>query len=249
MLYGFIAGLAVMAAGIIGSAVALVFKRVSHRANDCIIGYAAGVMLAAAFVGLLPNVFYGQDVIGIIAGISGIAAGAVSITFVDRFVPHMHPNNREMDENSDKRGRNTTLLIVIAVAIHNIPEGLATGISFSQGITDSAFLVAVSMAVQKLPEGLIVTFPLLASGMKKGKAFLLSCLVALMMLPGLAAGVLLGALPPLLAAFFYAFTFGAIIYVVSDEIIPESHHNGFERWATFSLIGGILTVLLIEMLI
>ena len=102
------------------------------------------------------------------------------------------------------------------------------------------------MIIQKIPEGLIVIVPLLGLGMKKSKAFMISALIAFMMLPGIILGVLLGALPVLLTSFFYAVTFGAIVYVVSDEIIPESHEHGNERAATFSLIAGILMVVLMQ---
>ena len=83
-------------------------------------------------------------------------------------------------------------------------------------------------------------------GMKRGKAFKISLLIAFMMLPGIVAGVLLGTLPQLLTSFFYAFTFGAIVYVVSDEIIPESHEHGHQRSATFSLLTGVLVVVLMQ---
>ena len=102
------------------------------------------------------------------------------------------------------------------------------------------------MIVQKIPEGLIVAVPLLGMGMKRLKAFKISLLIAFMMLPGIVAGVLLGALPTLLSSFFYAFTFGAIVYVVSDEIIPESHEHGYQRAATFSLITGVIVVVLMQ---
>ena len=151
-----------------------------------------------------------------------------------------------MKESETKGHGSRVLLLIIAIAIHNIPEGLATGIVFSDGLTDSAVMVAVSMIVQKIPEGLIVAVPLLGMGMKRLKAFKISLLIAFMMLPGIVAGVLLGALPTLLSSFFYAFTFGAIVYVVSDEIIPESHEHGYQRAATFSLITGVIVVVLMQ---
>ncbi len=125
------------------------------------------------------------------------------------------------------------LLLVIAIDIHNLPEGL----------------VALSMVIQKIPEGLIVMMPLLKLGMKRGRAFGLCCVVALMMLPGLVLGMLLGTLPGMLVSFFYAFTFGAIVYVISDEVIPESHEHGYQRHATFALIGGILSVMLLDLML
>lgn len=248
MIYGLIAGASVILASVIGSASGLVFKKISHKQNDTILGFAAGVMLGAAFLGLLPTAFEGQDVIGLILAAVGVLIGAAFISMIDRFVPHIHFDNGEIRESQtkSKSSSNKTLLLIIAIAIHNIPEGLATGIVFGNGVTDSAILVAISMVIQKLPEGLIVIVPLLKMGMSKKKAFGISLIVSAMMLPGVVAGVLLGGLPTLLTVFFYAFTFGAIIYVISDEIIPESHEHGHQRIATFALIIGVLTVAVMQ---
>ncbi len=107
-------------------------------------------------------------------------------------------------------------------------------------------VVAISMVLQKIPEGLVVAIPLLSMGVSKLKAFGTCVLVALMMLPGVIGGVVFGAMPPLITAFFYAFTFGAIVYVVSDEIIPGSHSHGYQKTATFALIIGILAVVILQ---
>lgn len=247
-MYGIFAGLFVIAASIFGSLLGLIFKKITHRINDMILGFASGVMLTAAFLGLLPTAFEVFDLLHILVGIVGVMAGAVLISLIDKFVPHIHFDSGHMKESETKsNGHNSrVMLLVIAIAIHNIPEGLATGIVFSEGLTDNAIMVAISMVIQKIPEGLIVAVPLLSMGMKKFQAFKISLLIALMMLPGIVIGVLLGTLPQLLTAFFYAFTFGAIVYVVSDEIIPESHEHGYQRSATFSLLVGILSVVLMQ---
>lgn len=247
MIYGLIAGGCVIFASIFGSSLGLMFKKISHRLNDTILGFAAGVMLAAAFLGLLPTAFDGQGVWGMLLAVAGVVCGALFISLIDRFVPHIHFDNGEMKESEAKNAAaSRTLLLIIAIAIHNIPEGLATGIVFGNGVTDSAVLVAVSMVIQKIPEGLIVIVPLLGMGMSKGKAFRISLIVSAMMLPGVLIGIALGSLPALLTAFFYAFTFGAIVYVISDEIIPESHEHGHQRAATFALIAGVLTVAVMQ---
>ncbi len=246
-MYGIIAGLFVILASILGSLLGLVFKKITHRTNDMILGFASGVMLTAAFLGLLPTVFQTFSTLHLIIGIAGIFAGALLISFIDKFVPHIHFDSGHMKESETKsKGSSRVLLLVIAIAIHNIPEGLATGIVFSEGITHNAVMVAVSMIIQKIPEGLIVAVPLLGMGLKKTKVFKLSFIIALMMLPGIIIGVALGTLPHLLTAFFYAFTFGAIVYVVSDEIIPESHEHGYQRAATFALLTGIVLVTLMQ---
>lgn len=246
MVYGLLAGFCVIFASIFGSTLGLVFKNVSHKLNDTILGFAAGIMLAAAFWGLLPGAFSGFQLAEVIIGIAGALIGAFFISFIDKFVPHMHFDNGNMKESETKsksnRAGNRTLLLIIAIAIHNIPEGLAIGIGFGGEMSENALIVAISMMIQKIPEGLIVIVPMLSMGMKKIKAFGFGLLVAGMMLPGVIIGVLLGSLPPLLTIFFYAFTFGVILYVVSDEIIPESHEHGYQRYATFALLIGVLLV-------
>ncbi len=246
MVYGLTAGMCVVLASVFGSSIGLIFKKISHKLNDTILGFAAGVMLAAAFLGLLPTAFGNGGIITISLAIIGVVTGAAFISMVDRFVPHIHFDNGEMKESEAKSNGNRTLLLVIAIAIHNIPEGLATGIVFGNGITDSALLVAISMVIQKIPEGLIVIVPLLGMGLSKAKAFRISLVVSAMMLPGVIIGIILGSLPALLTSFFYAFTFGAIVYVISDEIIPESHEHGHQRAATFALIVGVLTVAVMQ---
>ncbi len=257
MLYGILAGGFVICASIFGSILGLIFKNISHRTNDIILGFAAGVMLTAAFVGLLPTAFWGMGaiegfsslkILHLLIGMGGVFMGAAFICLIDRFVPHIHFDNGNLKESQSKSGGNRTMLLVIAIAIHNIPEGLATGIVFSEGLTKNAIVVALSMVIQKIPEGLIVAVPLLAMGLKKSKAFGISVVVAIMMLPGVLVGVILGSLPQILTTLFYGFTFGAILYVVSDEIIPESHEHGYQRAATFALIAGVLVVAIMEYL-
>lgn len=248
MAYGFLAGLFVILSSIIGSVIGLIIKNISHKTNDTLLGFAAGVMLSAAFLGLLPEAF-SEGSFGMIQVFSvvGVIVGAFFISAIDKFVPHvhLHSDGEIKEDNPDHTGKNKIMLLIIAIAIHNIPEGLATGLAFSEGITKEGLVIALSMVIQKLPEGLIVAVPLLKSGTSKKKTFLISLVVALMMLPGTIIGILLGTLPPLLLTFFNAFTFGAIVYVVSDEIIPESHEHGFQKNATFALIVGILMVVMI----
>lgn len=246
VIYGIIAGGCVIVASILGSCAGLVMKNITHKKNDTILGFAAGVMLAAGFLGLLPTAFGDGGLLDIVIAICGIFGGAAMISLIDRFVPHVHFDNGEMKESETKGHGSKTLLLIIAIAIHNIPEGLATGIVFNDGVTPNAIMVALSMVIQKIPEGLIVIVPLLALGMSKRKAFSIALLVAGMMLPGVLIGVLLGSLPPMVTAFFYAVTFGAIVYVISDEIIPESHEHGNQRAATFALILGVITVAIMQ---
>lgn len=251
MLYSLLGGLATIMCSVLGSVSGVFIKKISHKTNDMLLGYAAGVMLAAAFVGLLPDAFGGGSAGEILVGTAGILAGAVCLSLADRFIPHSHFNGDEFSDSAAKSKHNASrvLLLVIAIAIHNIPEGLATGMALTGGITKEGLTVLFSMMLQKVPEGLIVSLPLISLGMKKSKALLCSVGVAMMMLPGVLFGILFGMLPQLLSVFFTAFTFGTIVYVISDEVIPESHANGHQKAATFSLLGGILRVSMINFLV
>lgn len=250
MINGFIAGFAVILSSICGSLLGLIFKKITHKTNDMFLGYAAGIMFAAAFLGILPSAFPSDNIWLIIISILGVIIGAFLISVIDKFLPHIHFHDGHFIE-SEAKTKNTSkvLLLCIAIAIHNIPEGLATGISFSNGITNQSLLIGISMIIQKIPEGLIVMLPLLSLNLKKAKAFQISILVALMMVPGLILGVLFGALPAILNGFFNAFTFGAIIFVISKEVIPESHEHGYQKPATFALLTGILSVIILQLLL
>ena len=177
MLYGLLAGLSVILSSIAGSALGLVFKKISHKTNDCLLGFAAGVMLSAAFLGLLPSAFLEDNTLTLnILSVAGVFLGAFFISAIDKFVPHihLHGDGEIKEDNPSHSGKNKILLLIIAIAIHNIPEGLATGLAFSNGITKEGIVIALSMIIQKIPEGLIVAVPLLMSGMSKKKTFLIS---------------------------------------------------------------------------
>lgn len=248
MLSAISGGLWLVFSSFFGSCLGLIFKKISHKTNDIFLGFAAGIMLAAAFMGLLPNVFESKNPLGIILGIIGIFLGGGLISLIDRFTPHLHFHDNEWTEEGGHSNKSKILLICIAIAIHNIPEGLATGISYSNGM-ENGLVMTISMALQKIPEGLIVVLPLLAVGMSKGKALLYSLLIAFMMVPGLILGIIFGSFPHVLIGFFNAFTFGAIIYVIADEIIPTSHEHGFEKLSSFSVLLGIISAALVGLLV
>lgn len=245
MIYGILAGFGVILASIFGSLLALLFKKISHKTNDMMLGFAAGVMFAAAFLGLLPEAFGGGSLNEIVITVVGVIVGAIFMSLVESLIPHAHFDDGQIIEKANHQHLSRVMLLIFAIALHNIPEGLATGIVFGKGINDNTMTVAISMIIQKIPEGLIVMMPLLALGMTRIRALGYGVLVAMMMLPGVILGVMVGGLPILVSAFFYAFTFGAIIFVISNEIIPETHEHGFEKAATFALIVGVLIVAII----
>ena len=167
--------LGVGGATVIGAAIGFIFKKASHRFSDIILAFAAGVMLAAAVLGLiLPSIEYGGR-FGLLITIAGIFTGALCLNLVDKLVPHLHRLMGNEDENhSGNEKINKVLLFVLAIAIHNLPEGIAAGVGFGSGNTNDALLIAGGIALQNIPEGIVTVSPLVMSGVKRSRAFVLA---------------------------------------------------------------------------
>ena len=163
-----ITALGVGGATIIGALIGFIFKNLSHKFSDIILSFAAGVMLAAAVLGLvLPSVEYGGK-FGLITTVCGIFAGAVCLNLIDKLVPHLHRLvGVEFEEHSNK-SLGKVLLFVTAIAIHNLPEGIAAGVGFGSGDNSQAFIIAGGIALQNIPEGMVIIAPMLASGVFYG---------------------------------------------------------------------------------
>ena len=165
-----ITAIGVGGATLFGSLIGFVFKNISHRWGDIITSFAAGVMLAAAVLGLvLPSVEYGGD-LGLVYAVTGIFAGAFCLTLIDKLVPHIHGIAAE--DESKAAEVNRIMLFVTAIAIHNLPEGIAAGVSFGTGNVTDALVVAGGIALQNVPEGMVIIGPMLAAGISPQKTFL-----------------------------------------------------------------------------
>jgi ZIP family zinc transporter len=161
----------------IGALIGFLFKRPSHKFNDMILSFAAGIMLAAAVGGLiLPSLEYGEGALPVVITAAGIFAGAVCLSLIDRLVPHLHRmTGIDTEKHPDKTARlNKVLLFVIAIAIHNLPEGIAAGVSFGTGDVTQALTVAGGIALQNIPEGMVIIAPMLTSGMSRGRTLLVA---------------------------------------------------------------------------
>jgi len=227
----------------VGALPVLFFENVSDRLLDVMLGFAAGVMLAASSFSLLIPALEISSVWVVAAGFS---LGALCIHAVDRFTPHLHMwSGPEGPESGKLSG---LMLMVIAIAIHNFPEGLAVGVSFGGGDAVRGSLVAFAIALQNLPEGLAVAFPLVRLGYSRARALGIATLTGLAEPLGALIGLAAVSVAEPVLPWGLAFAAGAMIFVVSDEIIPESHRKGFEREATFGLIVGFLLMLVIDSL-
>ncbi len=243
--------LGVGGATIIGALIGFIFKKASHKFNDIILSFAAGVMLAAAIIGLiLPSMEYGGR-FSLIVTIVGIFCGALCVNLIDKVVPHLHKLSGADQESHPQKTEqlNKVLLFVIAIAIHNLPEGIAAGVSFGTGNTAEALTVAGGIALQNIPEGMVIIGPMIASGMTHKKTFIIAMLTGIVEVFGTLLGYFAVSLSNAILPFALAFAGGTMLYVISDEMIPETHAHGSERGATYSLLLGFCLMLTFDILL
>ncbi len=235
--------LGVGGATIIGSLIGFLFKKISHRFSDIVLSFAAGVMLAAAVLGLvLPSLEYGGK-FGIVITVAGIFVGAVCLNLVDKLVPHLHKMIGSDIESHQNTNLSKVLLFVTAIAIHNLPEGIAAGVGFGSGNTSQAFMIAGGIALQNIPEGMVIIGPMLSAGVAPKKTFLLAMVTGLVEVIGTLIGYFAVSLASAILPFALAFAGGTMLYVISDEMIPETHAHGSERGATYALLVGFCVML------
>jgi ZIP family zinc transporter len=137
----------------------------------------------------------------------------------------------------------------MAIAIHNLPEGIAAGVGFGSGDTSGALIIAGGIALQNIPEGMVVIAPMLAAGVSKKRTLLIASLTGLVEVVGTLIGYLAVSISSAILPFALAFAGGTMLYVISDEMIPETHHNGGERGATYALLAGFVLMLCMDYLL
>ena len=238
-------------ATVIGSLLAFFVKSIPPRVNDGILSFAAGIMLGAAFFSLiLPAYNASEHSIWLCS--AGIIAGAVIVRLMDRFIPHMHQlfHTEQSGTEAQPNARlDRVMLFVIAIAIHNLPEGMAVGVSFGSGDTSNALSIAIGIALQNLPEGMITILPLLLAGVKKPRAFAVALFTGLTEVAGALFGYLAVSVASAVLPFVLAFAGGTMLYVVCHDMIPETHGGGHADTASFALIGGLVAMLFIQYLV
>ncbi len=241
--------LGVGGATVIGALIGFLFKGISHKFSDIILSFAAGVMLAAAVLGLiLPSLEYGGK-FGLLYAIAGIFAGALFLNLIDKLVPHLHSVVGTDSEAHTNQNLNKILLFVLAIAIHNLPEGIAAGVGFGSGDTAQALIIAGGIALQNIPEGMVIIGPMLAAGVKPGRTFILAMMTGLVEVIGTFIGYFSVSVSTAVLPFALAFAGGTMLYVISDEMIPETHAHGSERGATYALLVGFCLMLATDVLL
>jgi len=241
--------LGVGGATVVGSVIGFLFKKLSHRFSDIILSFAAGVMLAAAVLGLiLPSVEYGGKY-GILITVAGIFAGALCLNLIDKLVPHLHKLMGSDIEAHNNANLSKVLLFVMAIAIHNLPEGIAAGVGFGSGDTSQALIIAGGIALQNIPEGMVIIGPMLAAGVTPQKTFICAMITGLIEVAGTLIGYFAVSIATVILPFALAFAGGTMLYVISDEMIPETHAHGNEQGATYALLVGFCIMLITDVLL
>jgi ZIP family zinc transporter len=240
----------------LGASVVFATRTFNQRLLDGMMGFAAGVMIAASFWSLLiPSIAIAEDIgtIPWVPAAIGFSAGWTLLWALDRLVPHLHVGFPEEKTEGIKSSFHRTTLLVMAITLHNIPEGLAIGVAFgavAAGIPSASLTAATALAIgigiQNFPEGLAISMPLRREGMSQARGFWYGQISAIVepVAAVIGAAVVVFARPIL--PFALAFAAGAMIFVVVEEVIPESQVNGFEGSATTGFFIGFLAMMILD---
>lgn len=254
---GIFASLAAGLATGVGSLPIFFTRNISKKLLDALLGAAAGVMLAATSFSLIVPAIEkgGGGVKGAAITVVGILCGGLFIDLIDKIFPDSNLLSNAIDDTSNKNTVLTTLspamkkvwLFIIAITVHNFPEGLAVGVGFGDGDISNGLSIAIGIGLQNLPEGLAVALPLLRENYSKLKAFSIALCTGLVEPIGGIMGVMLVQVAKPILPFALAFAAGAMLFVISHEIIPESQtHEGHSKLATHSLLIGFVVMMFLD---
>jgi zinc transporter, ZIP family len=250
------AGLFTWSMTAIGAAAVYVFKNPSKKLLDGMLGFTGGVMVAASFWSLLSpaiEMSEGEGFQKVLPAAIGFALGALFLFGLDKILPHLHLNHDEKHTEGVKTPWQKTTLLVLAITLHNIPEGLAVGVLFggvAAGIPEAtiagALTLAIGIGLQNLPEGLAVSFPLRRMGVSKRKSFFYGQSSALVEPVAAVIGAMaVGFFTPVLP-YALAFAAGAMIFVVIEEVVPETQQGNNSDIATLGFIGGFIVMMMLD---
>ncbi|WP_102027522.1 ZIP family metal transporter [Salirhabdus sp. Marseille-P4669] len=220
----------------LGALPILFLKKVSHRWRDILLAFAAGIMMTAAMMSLVPEALNTGSLIQLTVG---MILGIVTLTVLEKNIPHIHVEDTSVQIEIDQKA----MLIIAAITLHNIPEGLSVGVSYSGSEEDMGNLVALAIGLQNAPEGFIVALFLATQNVPRVLALLIATLTGAIEIVTSIIGYSLTRYFTDLVPYGLAFAAGAMLFIIYKELIPESHGDGNERVATYSFIIGILSMI------
>lgn len=228
--------LSALATGV-GAIPILFMKDIGHRWKDILLAFAAGIMVSATTFSLIPQSINEGSLISLTIG---LLFGVIILTLLERYLPHLDLEHRNISFKIDE----TALLVLAAITLHNIPEGLSVGVSYANGDGgELGGLIALAIGLQNAPEGFLVALFLVQQNISRYKAlFIATCTGAIEIVAGL-GGYYLTSFFAGLVPFGLAFAAGSMLFIVYKELIPESHGDGNARPATFSFVSGLLLMI------
>ncbi len=236
-------------ATLLGTILGFFIKALPHKWNDAVLGYCAGIMLAASTLGLIVPAFDMCDASQWWIVVAGVMGGSLFLNVLDLITPHLHHiTGLDPEEHANNSTLDHILLFVMAIAIHKLPEGMATGVSMSSADEASSWAVSFGIALQNIPEGMVIIAPLLLAGVTKIRTFVISLAIGLLEIVGVWLGYGLGSASEAFLPVMLGFAGGAMLYVTSDEMIPETHAHGYQKQATYALLLGFMTLIILERL-
>lgn len=243
---GFVGGAVIAAMNLFGAVLILLWRKPSESVLNAGMGFAAGVMLTASFTSLiLPGIEAG----GLIPVVIGMVFGAFVLDQADRWIPHIHVliTGKVQGNDVDTSRLASVLLFIVAITLHNLPEGLAVGVGFGAGNLSEALPLMLAIGLQNIPEGLAVSLAAVNAGLnRRSYAIFTGARSGLIEIPAAVIGAwAVTVLRPILP-YAMGFAAGAMLYVISDEVIPETHGGGHERLATWGVMVGAIVMLILD---
>jgi zinc transporter, ZIP family len=210
-------------------------QSVTHRWKDMLLAFSAGIMMAASTIGLIPEALKQG---GFVSLSIGVFLGVLALTTLEKNIPHIDIEHNKYGIHFDEKA----LLIISAITLHNIPEGLSVGVSYASHTEDTGNLIALAIGFQNAPEGLLVALFLINQRMSKFKAFIVATLTGAIEIFTSLIGYYLAFFVRGLVPYGLSFAAGAMLFIIYKELIPESHGDGNERVSTYAFIVGLLVM-------
>jgi ZIP family zinc transporter len=248
--HALIGGLSGFGATALGAIMAIAFRDIAQRTQDIMLGFAAGMMLAASsFSLILPGLAAAREITGTgplaaATVVTGLGLGVLLMLGLDKFIPHEHESVGRQGPHSERINR--VWLFVLAITLHNLPEGMAIGVSFASGDMNVGLPLTTAIAIQDIPEGLAIALALRATGLSPLKAMLVAVGSGLMEPLGAMIGLGISSGFAIAYPLSLGLAAGAMLFVVSHEVIPETHRNGHQTSATLGVMGGFAVMMFLD---